>query len=602
MKNALTGIALFLCLGSQTAYSQGVKLSENGGSPDESAIFEIESTSKGMLPPRMTTSQRDQIINPAEGLLIFNSDTKCLNMWMGNAWKKSCFDCDFTAPLPQNNSPVCAGSDLLLSAGNLPGATYLWVGPNGFTSSLQNPIVSQAGGESSGSYMLSVTFEGCTAQPVNTIVTVYPIPEPPLVNSNSPVCESASLQLSAAPTPGVSFQWSGPQNFSATGNASEISNMELNRAGTYQAIAIQNGCASPPTEFEIEVATVPGQPSAIIGDSEVCPETAGFEYEVENVDGVSYSWSVPSGWTVQSGQGSPETVIASGSVGGLIQVTPSNFCGSGDPRTLNVSIREDLASGGTITGIPGYKVHTFTESGIFEVECALTEVEVLVVAGGGGGGRGWEGGGGGAGGVLYNASYFVNTGQQIQVTVGAGGTGGLDPTNATNGQNSVFGSFVAIGGGAGGSLYGGPGSSGGSGGGAAWNMSPGSGTSGQGFPGGTSTAGQYIGAGGGGGAGGPGQNLTGPSSGAAGGIGLLSSITGIPTYFGGGGGGSAYQSYNPPGGLGGGGNGSYEAPSASVPTNGQPNTGGGGGASRVISIAGGNGGSGIVIVRYPVGI
>ena len=42
-------------------------------SPDPSAMLEVNSASKGFLPPRMTTIQRDAIVSPAIGLTIFNT-------------------------------------------------------------------------------------------------------------------------------------------------------------------------------------------------------------------------------------------------------------------------------------------------------------------------------------------------------------------------------------------------------------------------------------------------------------------------------------------------------------------------------------------------
>ena len=60
------------------------------------------------------------------------------------------------------------------------------------------------------------------------------------------------------------------------------------------------------------------------------------------------------------------------------------------------------AIGGTITEIDvagvNYRVHTFTESGNFEVLSGVADIEYLIVAGGGGGGGGDAGGGGGGGG------------------------------------------------------------------------------------------------------------------------------------------------------------------------------------------------------------
>ena len=47
----------------------------------------IETTSNGFLPPRMTTAQRDAIISPQLGLVIVNTDTKKMNMYNGSSWE-----------------------------------------------------------------------------------------------------------------------------------------------------------------------------------------------------------------------------------------------------------------------------------------------------------------------------------------------------------------------------------------------------------------------------------------------------------------------------------------------------------------------------------
>jgi uncharacterized protein (TIGR02145 family) len=55
-------------------------------SPDGSAIVDISTTTKGFLPPRMTTAQRDAIAFPAEGLIIYNTNEKEINVFKGSSW------------------------------------------------------------------------------------------------------------------------------------------------------------------------------------------------------------------------------------------------------------------------------------------------------------------------------------------------------------------------------------------------------------------------------------------------------------------------------------------------------------------------------------
>jgi hypothetical protein len=219
-------------------------------------------------------------------------------------------------------------------------------------------------------------------------------------------------------------------------------------------------------------------------------------------------------------------------------------------------------------------------------------VEYLVVAGGGSGGG--NGGGGGAGGLLTGI-VTVATGTSYTVTVGAGGTGGVYPTQA-NGNNSVFGSISATAGGKGGgdsASY--PAGSGGSGGGSGYYASIGQGTSGQGNAGGAQNG--INSGGGGGGAGTVGLNGATSSIGGNGGAGIASAITGtVVTYAGGGGGWANTPGTGGVGGVGGGGStGAYQG----VAGSGGGNTGGGGAGSAGGSGTSGSGGSGIVVVRYP---
>ncbi len=242
----------------------------------------------------------------------------------------------------------------------------------------------------------------------------------------------------------------------------------------------------------------------------------------------------------------------------------------------------------------------------------LTAVEVLVVAGGGGGAAD-VGGGGGAGGLIYNSNFAVTPGSTLTVTVGAGGSGRApsDTSAGGSGGNSVFGSLTATGGGGGAGYNSNSGVSGGSGGGGGGvSGSGGAGTSGQGFAGGSGTGGSYQ-SGGGGGAGGVGGNGDSSSlTGGSGGVGLefpqFASVGGSPAgwFAGGGGGGGGNDSGSDGrgyGGLGGGGTGAARSGtynSNSSFRDAAANTGGGGGGTGGWNTAG-NGGSGIVIVRYP---
>jgi hypothetical protein len=57
-----------------------------GGTANAAAILDVASATKGFLPPRMTTAQRDAISTPPAGLVIYNTSTNVLNFYNGSAW------------------------------------------------------------------------------------------------------------------------------------------------------------------------------------------------------------------------------------------------------------------------------------------------------------------------------------------------------------------------------------------------------------------------------------------------------------------------------------------------------------------------------------
>jgi hypothetical protein len=70
--------------------SQNVVTTGAGGigtaTPAASAQLEVVSTSKGFLPPRLTTAERDAISSPAAGLVLYNSTTNKLQVRTNTAW------------------------------------------------------------------------------------------------------------------------------------------------------------------------------------------------------------------------------------------------------------------------------------------------------------------------------------------------------------------------------------------------------------------------------------------------------------------------------------------------------------------------------------
>lgn len=255
-----------------------------------------------------------------------------------------------------------------------------------------------------------------------------------------------------------------------------------------------------------------------------------------------------------------------------------------------------------------YNIVVFTQLGahVYKPDKLVHTIDILIVAGGGGGG-GVIGGGGGAGGLVFEENFKV-TRSSYDLYVGNGGAGGTgwDTTNqnGTVGQNSSFGSLIAFGGGGGGSYCGGSNNDRSTRNGGSGAANSGIAVTGQGFNGGTN--GDSNRGAGGGGAGEIGGNRG--TNGGNGGNGLyfgniFGDNFGQDGWFAGGGAGGT-RTNNGVGGVGGVGGGGTGTSTSVKAGDGLTNTGGGGGGAGYntpnSSVLGGNGGSGIVIIREHV--
>ncbi|MCC6599387.1 MAG: hypothetical protein IT223_01790 [Crocinitomicaceae bacterium] len=95
------------------AMAQGVKISSSPGTPDPSSALEIESSSQGFLPPRLTTNERDAISSPAVGLYIFNTTTNCVEVYIGSVWQSMFCGCT-TAPVAPVAGVAIPASDQII--------------------------------------------------------------------------------------------------------------------------------------------------------------------------------------------------------------------------------------------------------------------------------------------------------------------------------------------------------------------------------------------------------------------------------------------------------------------------------------------------------
>jgi len=116
-----------------------VSINTDGSQADSSAILDVKSTTKGLLLPRMSFNERNSIVNPAEGLIIFCTDCGLngmgvLSMFTGGEW--FIFNlCKVSTPDPGDN--LFYPSTIIWNWNPVPGASgYKWSSTNSFGSAI----------------------------------------------------------------------------------------------------------------------------------------------------------------------------------------------------------------------------------------------------------------------------------------------------------------------------------------------------------------------------------------------------------------------------------------------------------------------------------
>jgi hypothetical protein len=145
-----------------------------------------------------------------------------------------------------SNSPLCAGSQLTLTSnatlGTPPYTAYAWSGPNTYSSTMEDPTPFVVFLNGAGVYNVTVTdTKNCKGTASVTVIVTSPSLNP---SSNSPVCPGATLQLnSGGPSgSGVTYSWTGPNNFTSGLSNPSIANATPAASGTYFVTVNDNGC------------------------------------------------------------------------------------------------------------------------------------------------------------------------------------------------------------------------------------------------------------------------------------------------------------------------------------------------------------------------
>jgi len=218
-----------------------------------------------------------------------------------------------------NNSPICAGVDLIFSASNISNANYQWTGPNGFTSAQIEPIVTNTTSLMQGNYDLTVTLGACSVTATTNVVINQPLVSN--IAAAGPFCVSDSpVDLIADTEPG---QWSGN---GITNIASGQFNPSIAGPGNHSISFVSDSYCTADASINISVQTM--SDATITPISSLCTGDADITLSTAETGGV---------WT-GSGVGSNGIVSPSALGAGTYDATYTigGQCGATDNITFSI--------------------------------------------------------------------------------------------------------------------------------------------------------------------------------------------------------------------------------------------------------------------------
>lgn len=319
-----------------------VAINTTSANPDPSAILDLNSgnagVNKGFLPPQVALTDvtiAAPVTGPATGLIVYSTSVPIggngvgYYYWTGTVWANlsgSITGTGTTNYLARWTSPAALGTGVAQDNG-------VGVGISG-TAITPASLVDINGNVTIGAYA------GTNAAPANGIIVSGQVG----IGTNAPNA-SAALDVTST-TAGLL----PPRMTAAQMNAIAspaigllVLNSTTNCLEYWSGLAWQNvvcPCLGPPST-----------PGSITGSTTACESSTGNIYSISAVAGASsYTWTVPTGSLITSGQGTTSITVTFGTTNGIITVTANNSCGISGPATLTINLTAIPAAPATPSG------------------------------------------------------------------------------------------------------------------------------------------------------------------------------------------------------------------------------------------------------------
>ena len=339
----------------------------NGGT-NPSYQWKVNGTNVGSNGPNYTSASLN---NGDIVSVVMTSNVPCASPTLANSNNITMTVNPGTPAIPgaiSGTNPACPVlTGQIYSVAPVPNATsYTWTVPSGWaitSGAVTNSITVTTGNSGDNGNITVTASNSCGTSAVRTLaVTVGSVSTAPtgvtITNNNTCFGTSKTLSVTGGSLgTGASWEWfTGSCGGTSAGTGSSITvNPAAGTSTTYYVRAAGTCNTTTCTQGTVTVSpAAPAQPAAITGTTPVCPAVTGMTYSISAVaDATSYTWTVPTGWSITAGAGTNSITVTSGSAGqnGNISVTATNSCGTSTAQTLAVTVSAGApATPGVITG------------------------------------------------------------------------------------------------------------------------------------------------------------------------------------------------------------------------------------------------------------
>ncbi len=312
------------------------------------------------------SSETVDILNAQTGqyyiLIITNYSNQPCNIIFQQTGGTGTTDCSILPPPATNNSPICNGQTLRLSAANMTNASYHWWGPNNFVSNVQNPVIPNATTANSGMYYLTVMVNGQPSQDTSTTIAyVYN----PMANAGPDVSipHGTSTQLHGSCTGGsgsYQYHWE-PANKLVNPNAQNPHTINLFASTNFTLQITDDSASCTSTDnVMVNIAGTALTVNALATPSSVC-KGVSTQLQAMGSGGTgnyTYAWTGPNGFS--SNLSSP-TVIPTETSTYHIEISDGYNTSNAD--VVVTVIERPLANAGPDNTIP-YGTYTFLNASV----------------------------------------------------------------------------------------------------------------------------------------------------------------------------------------------------------------------------------------------